>query len=30
MDLFNVHAQSSVFMTILLAYLLGIVHGITR
>jgi hypothetical protein len=29
MDLFNVHAQSSVFMTIILAYLLGIVHGIT-
>lgn len=29
MDLFNVHAQSSVFMTLVLAYLLGIVHGIT-
>jgi hypothetical protein len=29
MDLFNVHAQSSVLMTIVLAYLLGIVHGIT-
>ncbi len=29
MDLFNVHAQSSVFITLILAYLLGIVHGIT-
>jgi len=29
MDLFNVHAQASVLMTLVLAYLLGIVHGIT-
>ncbi|MEO1785327.1 sulfite exporter TauE/SafE family protein [Thermodesulfobium sp. 4217-1] len=29
MDLFNVHAQSSVLMTLVLAYLLGVVHGIT-
>ena len=29
MDLFNVHAQSSVLMTIILAYLLGVVHDIT-
>lgn len=29
MELFNVHAQTSVLMSLLLAYLLGIVHGIT-
>ncbi len=29
MNLFNVHAQSSVFITLVLSYLLGIVHGIT-